>query len=145
MARWDAADAAAGTVKVEGLRELRRTLRQAGDDMADLKEANRAAAEIVATAAGGRVPHLTGALAASVRPAGTKTAAVVRAGKKAVPYANAIHWGRIFWPCKEADPHFRSEIAPRPFLSEAATSTESTWVPLYEDRIQSILDQVQGD
>ena len=40
-------------IKVEGQRELRKSLRQAGDDLEDLKAAHKAAAEI---AAGGSRP-----------------------------------------------------------------------------------------
>jgi hypothetical protein len=35
-----------GTVEVDGLRQLIRSLRRAGDDLADLKDANQAAATI---------------------------------------------------------------------------------------------------
>ena len=56
------ADRTAGTVHVEGLRQLRKSLRQAGDDMQDLKAANKQAAEIVAARARSLAPSRTGAL-----------------------------------------------------------------------------------
>lgn len=137
-------DYSAGTIKLEGARELRRTLRQAGDDLSDLKDLNKRTATTVARAADGRVPTLTGRLAASVRGAGTKTAAIVRAGKKSVPYAHAIHWGRHFWPYRDSPRAVPSPITARPFLSEAAQATETTWVAYYEDELDKIISRVEG-
>jgi hypothetical protein len=129
---------------VVGLSALRRTLRQAGDDLSDLKDLNKTVADTVSGATGARVPTRSGALAATVRGAGTKTAAIVRAGKKAVPYANAVHWGRHYWPCASADPRYRSEIRPNTFLADTARATEPEWSDLYEQRINQILANVQG-
>lgn len=137
-------DRSAGTVQVQGLRQLRRTLRQAGDDLSDLKRINREVADIVTGAAEGRVPTLTGALAASVRGAGTKTATIVRAGRARVPYAGVIHWGRHYWPRKGHPRAVPSQVEARPFLSDAATSTESIWVGRFEDEIQKILETIGG-
>lgn len=141
-------DRSAGTIKVEGLRALRKELRAAGDDLSDLKEINKEAAAIVAKAADSTVPVRTGRLAASIRPAGTKTAGIVRAGKKSVPYANAVHWGRKVWPSQRSSSptrgRFASEFPGRAFLSDAATSTQSQWVDLYSSRIDQILDTING-
>lgn len=137
-------DRSAGTVQVQGLRKLRSTLRKAGEDLQNFKDLNREVADIVAGAAPGRAPARSGALAGSVRGAGTKTAAIVRAGRKRIPYAGAIHWGRTYWPSKEVSPHYRSPIAANPFLSTAAQSTESTWVARFEDEIEKILQSIEG-
>lgn len=118
-------------VEIDGLRELRKQLRKAGDDMAELKAANAEAAATVQGAA--RAPQRTGRLAGSVRSTGTKTAGIVRAGRKAIPYAGPIHYG---WPARN--------IAPQPFLTTAAKQTEPTWVPIYEAHIDRILSQVKG-
>jgi len=67
-------------VQVKGINDLVRTMRKAGIDMADLKEANKAAGTIVATRGKSVVPRLTGKLAASIRPSKTARKAVVRAG-----------------------------------------------------------------
>lgn len=83
-------------VRVEGLRELRQAIKQAED--ADLKkaltQANKTGAAVVARTAVGMAPHLTGRLAASIKPLASQTSGRVRAGSARVPYAAAIHWGR---------------------------------------------------
>jgi hypothetical protein len=123
---------AAGGVRVEGARELRRTLKRAGDDLSDLKDTHATVARIVAGAATPpRGP--TGRLAASVRGSGTKTASVVRAGRKAVPYAGPIHWG---WR--------RRNIEAQPFLTTAAASTEPRWVGLFAEALDTALAKVRG-
>lgn len=125
-------------LQVEGGRNLRRTLRQAGSDLQELKSANAAAAGIVAGRASSWAPVLTGRLAATVRSSGTKTAGIVRAGNNrksasGVPYAAPIHWG---WRARN--------IAPNPFLSYSAQATEPTWLGLYERLVNKALDQVKG-
>ncbi len=124
------------TYQVEGARQLRATLRRAGDDLSDLRDANRQASEIVAPVAKSRVPHRSGRLAESIRPGATKTAAIVRAGnnrKTGVPYANPIHWG---W--------FKRGIKPNPFLSLAAQESENRWRLPYEKALQAALDKIKG-
>ena len=118
-------------VQVDGLKELRRTLRKAGQGMEDLKAAN---AEAAATVEASTVPpRRSGALAGTLRSSGTITAGIVRLGKKSVPYALPIHWG---WPARN--------IAPNPFLVETAQATEPKWLPVYEAHIDKILKSVKG-
>lgn len=120
------------TVEIDGLRQLRRELRKAGDDMADLKAANAEAAGTVEGAV--KVPYRDGDLEATLRSTGTKTAGIVRAGRKRVPYAGPIHYG---WP--------KRNIKAQPFLTEAASRTEPQWVPIFMAHIEAILAQIQGD
>lgn len=120
-------------VQVDGLKQLRKTLKAAGDDLSDLKAANAEAAEVAAAGGRTRVPTLTGLLASSIRSTGTKTAGIVRAGKAAIPYAGPIHWG---WPNRG--------IPENPFLSDGATDTEPTWLPIYENRLNEIINTVEG-
>jgi hypothetical protein len=120
-------------VKVDGLPRLRRALREAGESMADLKQANAATAALVASTAAARAPRRSGRLAASVRGNRAAGKASVLAGGAAVPYAGPIHWG---WPARG--------IAAQPFASEAATSTESSWLPLYAAELQRIADKAGG-
>ena len=120
-------------VSVEGARELRRTLRAAGDDLEDLKAANLQAAQIAAEAARARAPHVTGQLAGDIRASGTKTAGTIRAGRKRIPYAGPIHWG---WPARG--------IEAQPYITEGAQATESIWVPLYEELMDEALAKVKG-
>lgn len=120
-------------IQVEGAKEFRRTLKNAGDDLSDLKDAHRRAADVVVGASRMRVPKRKGRLAASLRGSGAKTAATVRAGGASVPYANPIHWG---WPARG--------IKANPFITEAAQSTETEWVRLYEKEVERQLDKVKG-
>jgi hypothetical protein len=120
-------------VKVEGARELRATLKAAGDSFADLKAANAAAAGIVAPVAAGRAPVRTGRLAATVRPAGTKVAAIIRAGRAAVPYAGPIEFG---WPSRN--------IEPQGFIVPAARDTEPQWTEVYWAAINRIIARIRG-
>jgi hypothetical protein len=123
-----------GGIQVNGLSNLRRTLRQAGDDLGDLKDANARAAAIAASAAERRAPVITGALERSVRSSGTKTAGIIRAGNaRAVPYANPIHWG---W--------FSHHIKPNPFLSLGAQESQPLWVPIYEKALDEAVQKVSG-
>lgn len=122
-----------GGVEVEGLAELRATLKAAGDDMADLKDVNAAAAKYAMEAGITLVPVDSGALLSSIRSTGTKTSGVIRAGSKAVPYANPIHWG---WPDRG--------IIAQPFLSEGAQESEAGWVKLYEEYMQKVTNTIQG-
>lgn len=120
-------------IEVEGARQLRKTLRAAGDDLADLKDANQQAANIAATAAKARAPRRSGTLAGDIRASGTKTAGIVRAGRKKIPYAGPIHWG---WPARG--------ITAQPYMTEGAQSTESIWVPLYQQLMDDALKKVKG-
>ena len=138
-------DRSRGTVQVEGLRELRKELKAAGDDLSDLKDINTQAATLVARHVS--APVHTGRLAASVRPAGTKTTAIIRAGKKTVPYANAVHWGRKVWPSQRSTSkrgRFPAPFTGQAFLSDAAQDTQSQWLDLYMSRVNTILDSING-
>lgn len=125
-------------LKIEGARQLRRTLREAGSDLTDLKAANAQAASIVSSRAKSWAPTRTGRLQSSVRSSGTKTAGIVRAGnnrksKSGVPYAAPIHWG---WKARN--------IKANPFLSYSAQATESTWIRLYEQLVNKALSKIKG-
>lgn len=123
----------AESVKVEGGARLRRTLKQAGADLSALTDAHAAAAKLVADRARTAAPRRSGKLAQTIRPSGTKTRAVVRAGYKSVPYAGPIHWG---WP--------RRNITAQPFLAETAARTEPTWLGIYMQAVNKTIDQVDG-
>jgi len=121
------------TLQVDGARQLRQQLKAAGISVQDLKDAHRVVAEQVATASRPAAPVRSGALANSVRAAGTQTAAIVRAGGARVPYAGPIHWG---WPNRH--------ITAQPWLAEAAERTEPAWEQTYLDAVQTIIDTIEG-
>jgi hypothetical protein len=119
-----------GAYRVRGAEDLTRTLHDAADDLDDLGAAAKRAGDTVVGAARGRAPRRSGALGASLYPVVTTAGISVRAR---VDYAGPIHWG---WPARS--------IAPQPFLSEAATRTESTWVDYYADAVKAAVNQVHG-
>lgn len=120
-------------LRIEGLNELVRTMRKAGQDMEDLKDAHARAGEIVARAAEAMAPRRSGKLAGTIRAARQVRRARVQAGRASVPYAAPIHWG---WPARN--------IEANPFLSEAARATEPQWRVEYERAVQDALDKVRG-
>jgi hypothetical protein len=120
-------------VEVDGLRTLRRDLKKAGVSLQDLKEAHAAVAQQVVRAAAPRAPHRTGRLAASTRGSGQAGAAVVRAGRASVPYANPIHWG---W----GDRHIKAQ----PWIYDAAVDSQDQWTGTYLRALQKIIDDIEG-
>ncbi|GAA1790917.1 HK97 gp10 family phage protein [Leucobacter iarius] len=121
-------------IEQRGAAKFRKTLRAAGDDLEDMKEAHAKAAGIVEGETRRRVPRgATGRLAGSIRSSGTKTAGVIRAGRKSIPYAGVIHWG---WPARH--------ITPRPFAADAAKATESQWGRIYDDLVAKAISRIQG-
>lgn len=123
----------APVVEVRGAKELRKSLKRAGDDLGDLKDVHQAVGNLVVSTASGMAPRRSGALAGSIRAARAAAGVTIRAGSARIPYAGPIHWG---WPARN--------IAANPFLSNAATSTETAWVALYEDELNKIIDRVEG-
>ena len=120
--------------RVEGARELRRTLKAAGDDLEDLKAAHAEAAAIVEPVARAKAPRgETGRLAGSVRSSGTKTMALVRAGYASVPYAGVQEWG---WPGRN--------IPAQPFIVPAAHETEGRWYAVYMAEVVHLLGTIRG-
>jgi hypothetical protein len=115
-------------------------MRRAGIDMEDLKAAHAQASQFVGAMAASRAPRQTGMLAASWRPSAAATQATIRFGGARVPYANAVHWGTGARPGKRG-PH---NIAPNPFVVNTAHDLEPTWVPIYLEAIEAIIDTVRG-
>lgn len=126
-------------VKVEGGRELRATLKLADADLANLKSVHLSVAGIVAGRARQLAPNVTGGLAGTIRPSGTKTAAVVRAGFKRTPYAGPNNWG---WPASAAG--IRGTFAGEHWMNQAARQTEPQWLGLYVAEVDKALSKIKG-
>jgi hypothetical protein len=120
-------------VTVDGARQLRATLKRAGEDLADLRSTNAAVATYVAVRSAAAAPRRSGALAASVRGNAAATNATIRAGGAAVPYAGPIHWG---WPARH--------IAAQPFIADTAATTEPAWAAIYRARVSAIVNRIRG-
>lgn len=113
-------------------RQVRAALKRAGIGVQDLKDAHRRVAEMVAERSASRAPRRTGRLAATVRPAGTQSAAIVRAGRATVPYAAPIHWG---WP--------KRHIAAQPWIADTAARTQDTWETTYLAAVEAVIATVE--
>lgn len=143
------ARAAGGQVTVEGGRELRKALKEAGEDLEYMKSVHAIASATVALAAQAQAPVRSGSLRATIRSGATQRAATVRAGKKRVPYANCVHWGRMVWPSKTATPlpprsQHEAFMYPRLFITRAAQATEPQWVEEYMKHLNTIIDNIEG-
>jgi phage gpG-like protein len=117
-------------IKILGLARFRSTLRKAGLDMADMKDANQEAARIVQREASAIAPHRSGDLSGSLRTPRTASKAVVRSN---LIYAPVIHWG---WPHRN--------IKGQPFLTDASARTSHEWMETYAAAMQRIANSVQG-
>lgn len=82
------------TIRVDGLKELGRALKQLEDGLQkEIPRALKPIADRVADKAKSRINSKTGRLAASIRPYATQRAAGVRMGSKAVAYAGPVEFG----------------------------------------------------
>lgn len=127
----------AENLRIEGGRELRRTLKKAGLDMKDLTAVNRAAANVVLPRAKASTPigpPKNGHMKSTVRVGATQRAGIIRVGNKGKPYPGAIHWG---WPTRG--------IKAQPWLTSAAKDTENTWINLYWEKLNKVISSVKGD
>lgn len=120
-------------IRIEGGRQLRAALATVEGGLDDLKATHKEVADIAARASADLAPKRSGRLSASIRASGTKTAGVIRAGTKKVPYAAPIHWG---WGRR----HIRGTF----FLSDGAKNSEGQWIAVYQDHIEDLLDKVEG-
>lgn len=117
----------AASIQVDGLRELRATLRAAGLAYDELKGAGLEAAGLVLDLARQLTPVDSGALVGTERAAGQAKGAVVRAGYASVPYAGPIHFG---WP--------DHGIAPNPFMYDALDERRGQVVEAYQRSVDDI-------
>ena len=131
-------------VEVQGARQLRSSLKKAGESVAELKAAHKEAATIAARASAALAPRITGRLSATIRAAGTNNAGIVRAGTKRAPYAQAVHWGRKFWPNSRSPRRARSTVRAQPFISQGARGSEGQWLPVYERALDDSIQLVKG-
>jgi hypothetical protein len=119
--------------EVEGLSRFVSTMRRAGAELQDFKDANARAGNVIIGAARSRVPFRSGALAGSMRTARQARRVVVMAGRASVPYAGPIHWG---WPARN--------ISANPFLSNAAVESQPRWLTGYDSDLKKIVAKVSG-
>lgn len=122
-------------------------MKAAGDSLEDLKQLHKDVATLVVAEAQRLVPRKDQDLAGTIRAAGTKTAAIARAGNKRIRYAGMIQWGRKIWPSvrSKKPPSGRkkhdSVYLPSLFLTRAASDSEPKWVGMYIDHIENSLEK----
>ena len=125
------------SVRTEGLTELRAELRKIdseGELLRGLREAHRAAADVVAQEAARRAPRRTGALRSSIRALARQTSGQVAAGKAKVPYAAAVEFG---YP--------RRNIPKQPYIFPAIEAKSETIVEIYADGLQKLMKKAFPD
>jgi hypothetical protein len=122
------------TVKVLGLREVTRSLSQYAGAANDLKDANAAIGQKVATQARATTPILTGALQNSVRYNRALRTVQIKAGSARVPYAGVIEYG-----------HPARNIEAQPFLRRAAWDNMEYVRDQYVSNLDSIARQYIGN
>ena len=120
-------------VKVTGLNQAIRAVRELGVPDQEVKDAGSRAGEIVANEARQLTPVRTGKLRDSIRVSKTLRKVTISAGnnrtsKSGVPYANPIHWG---W--------FKRNIKPQPFFVKALGITREEVYRQYFDNIAKLV------
>ena len=118
-------------IECPGGDNLARPLGQAGDQLMDMDRANDQAGSIIAHAASGRAPVVSGYLRSTIHA--STAGNTVTVGSDAI-YAGPIHWG---WAARN--------IAANPFLTDAVAETEGRWSEAYVSEVDRIVDTVEAD
>jgi hypothetical protein len=119
-------------VRVQGAKELRAGLKRAGNEVTDFKPVHLAVATLVAGAAHTVAPRGESLRTLrSIRPGATKRAAIVRVGRASVPYPVVDHYGNR-----------NRNIKPNPWLVDIAHAEESTFIPMYERFVSTLVDKI---
>lgn len=119
-----------GGFNVRGGDELARTLRAAGDELADLSAVNGRVGDLILARGRPRTPVRSGRLVGSLKAVADVDD--VALGSDLV-YAGPIHNG---WPAHH--------IAANPFITDAARSSEDQWTGLYLAELEDIVGGVKG-
>lgn len=117
----------AAGVRVEGLREVVRSLERFGAEVSDLKAAFRKIGSIIQKDAQSLAPRKSGALAASIRPSNTKNKSIIRAGSGRVVYAGVQHYGGY------------NHISPHPFLTTAVERNRQQVIRTLDQELNSLI------
>jgi hypothetical protein len=116
-------------IKVKGLKELNRALREIGVPAKEMNAVAKQSGESVLRESLALVPVRTGRLRGSIRLSSTTKGIRIVAGNSGkVPYANPIHWG---W--------FRRGIKPQPFFSKALGYTRQEIYDNYYRAVDTLI------
>jgi hypothetical protein len=131
------------SVKIEGLNKLVRDLRRLDPDVVKgLRLDHIEMAEKVASTARGFAPRRSGRLRSSVRSGANQRSGVVRAGKKAVPYAGPIHFGWASRP-NRLKGWRGGPFGPQPFLYDAIDSRRDEISDAYLKTLRKAVESVR--
>jgi hypothetical protein len=119
-----------GAFNVTGGDDLTRTMREVGDDLADLTGVNERVGALILARARPRTPVRSGRLVGSLRAVADVDD--VALGSDLV-YAGPIHNG---WPAHH--------ITANPFITDATSSSEDQWVGLYVAELEDLVQGVKG-
>jgi hypothetical protein len=116
-------------IKVKGLKELNRALREIGIPAKEMNAAAKQSGDAVLRESLALVPVRTGALRNSIKLSSTTKGLRIVAGNAGkVPYANPIHWG---W--------FKRHIKPQPFFSKALGYTRQEIFDNYYKQVDTLI------
>lgn len=134
------------TISVEGIAELRRALKAAGEmeSLAEFRDGLKAAAEIVAKDARSRVVRRSGRAADSIRATAGGNRVFVRGGKSTVPYYGWLDFGSrtpISGRPRSVGPWARSGAGPRGgrFIYPAVERNEDRVVEALDRAVRNVL------
>ena len=117
-----------GGLRITGLTQVVRALKEIGLEVDDLKDAFAAIAKEAADRAASHAPKVSGRLAGNIRGNRAQSKAVVIAGRSSVPYAGPINYG---WPARN--------IPANPFMQRADEEMRDRSVELLEDGINTAI------
>jgi len=117
-------------VELLGVQRLARDLRKLDRKLVERSAMNQDAANIYGRRGQQDAPRASGKLAASLRPKGLRTKAVVRSY---VRYAGAVHWGNP-----------KRGVKARPFLYDAVPATRPQWLASYQRAVEALLRKIKG-
>lgn len=117
-----------GGLRVTGLSQVVRALKEIGLEVDDLKDAFSAIAREAADLASNYAPRKSGRLASRIRGNRAQSKAVVTAGGAAAPHTGPINYG---WPARN--------IPANPFMQKADHDMRDRSVQLLEDGINTAI------
>ena len=134
-----------GSIQVEGLGQLVRSLKAVGADTKEIADANYDAAQTLIQAALPLVPVLSGRLRGSLKAGRAQNQAEARAGNnRTLGYAAPIHWG---WSIVGANTKSRlrpgtiRNIEPQPFFAKALGYTYEEILANYDRDMQNLVNK----
>lgn len=125
--------ASAGSVKVKGADEVKRSLRKLSDDIEHMQPEARRGAELVQSSAMGYARVLSGRMRGSIRIEPTSDGAQVTAGD-----------GLGIYPAVQEYGSPRRGISPNAYMRRALEATEPRVVELMEGEVSRAADRVKG-